>query len=293
MFQDEYGWKNFPIDPANFQKAFDDADQSVEQLHRRLAEGVQYAGYIREVLKVTRRIYSAFATRASEEPELLPLIQGAIEFARAITEEIQNLDQQIQPPVSALYKVSASAFSFNSTANIVPGLNSLGVTGVSPPSFLDRDRQRYGRGFDQLDPALGNTYRQAWESYLGSKADPLRSALFLMRQTFDHFFNLLAPNEKVRSSQYWKPKTGNDPLQVHRTERIEYAAFTHIKDTAQARVLAASANQLNEAYQALNKAHKRGELHHEEDVAALIVMSSMMEDWLDALGFPDETKGTG
>jgi len=296
MFQDEDNWKRLPVNPEGFQHAFDAAEQSVEQLHRRLSEGVQYVGYIREALKVIRRTYSALAIRATEEPELVPLIVGAIEFAQAITEQIRKLDSEIRPSMAALYSVSASAFSFNSTANIVPGLGSPGASGVSPlspPSFLDRDRQGYARRFDQLDTALGNTYRQAWESYFGSQADPLRSALFLIRQTFDHFFNFLASDEKVRASQYWKPKAGDDPSQVYRTERIEYAAFTHVKDASQARILAASAKQLNEAYQALNKAHKRGELHPEEDAAALATMSRMLEDWIDALESPSPGQGAG
>lgn len=113
--------------------------------------------------------------------------------------------------------------------------------------------------------------------------DKERAALFLIRQSFDHLFDILAPDEKVRASKYWKPKEGDKPNQVYRIERIEYASYSHIADPLRANTLAATSKQMNEVYNLLNQAHERGELNIDKAMKALRAMKSMLDEWADAL----------
>lgn len=135
----------------------------------------------------------------------------------------------------------------------------------------------------KLDPQLGKVYQQIWESLYGTTAEPERTALYQMRQAFDHLFEILAPDDQVRKSAYFVKKEGNKPDQVDRKERLQFAAFSRVAYRPQAQTLAASSVQLLEVYQALNQAHKRGELSREKARTALFAMQSFLQDWADAL----------
>ncbi len=99
----------------------------------------------------------------------------------------------------------------------------------APPFFAPNDDATYKKLL-QVHPPLAETYREVGQAFHGTTADPARAAISCMRQTVrDHFFENLAPEDAVRSSPYWKPKTGNDPLQITRRERMTYATHAHIK----------------------------------------------------------------
>jgi len=278
--------QQYPIDPDEFKRIFDDAEEGASSLHENLVEGAQYAGYIRRALAISRRIYSLLATRASEEPELIPLLSSGIEYVKALGDELRRLQVETKPTISRLYTITSTAFSFTSSSGIMvdpDSLDGFDDSSLVLPRFLSRDREEFAVQFDAIDPSLGETYRGSWESFHSGRADPLRGALFLMRQTYDHLFHVLAPDDEVRLSEYWQEKSGSDPKKVHRTERIQYAAFTHIKDESLARTFESAANQMTNIYDQLNRAHQRGEIDEEKATRALVAMSQLLEDWIEAI----------
>jgi len=119
----------------------------------------------------------------------------------------------------------------------------------------------------------------------GTRSDPERVALYEMRQTYDHFFACLAPDEEVRKSKYYHEKSGNDKGKVFREERILYAANKHIKDSEKAKTLIASADHMLEVYNSLNRAHNRGELNKVKAFRSLEEMRTILEDWIDAIEY--------
>lgn len=283
--------RDYPVDPDEFSRVFDDAVASADALHEKLVDGTQYAGYIRRALTVARRIYSLLATRASEEPELIPVLSSGLEYVKALADDLRRLKAEIRPTISRLHTITSTAFSITSSSGVLLDPDLLNTLDESPfvvPPFLGRDREKFALRFDAIDPSLGETYRGSWESYHGGRSDPIRGALFLMRQTFDHLFHFLSPDEAVRSSEYWQPKSGDDPNRVYRTERIQYAAFTHIKDQSLARTFAAAASQITDIYDQLNRAHQRGEIDQDKATGALVAMSQLLEDWIEAIDPEDQ-----
>jgi hypothetical protein len=107
--------------------------------------------------------------------------------------------------------------------------------------------------------------------------------MFQARQAFDEFFQLLAPDEDVRNSKFFKRKKGLKPDQVSRSERIQYAAHFCVQDEILAESLAVQADHVVEIYKRLNKAHKRGILERENVLEDLKSMLGVLEQWVDAL----------
>jgi hypothetical protein len=153
-----------------------------------------------------------------------------------------------------------------------------------PPPFFSPDQTEVEKKLSAIDPSLSDTYREIGQAYHGTTADPARVALALMRQVFDHFFEKLAPDDAVRASPYWSPKSGQNPDQVTRRERMTYAAYTHIHDKARAKTMVANLAQILETYQLLNKLHKRGTLSDKQTRSILKTMKKFIESWVDAMG---------
>jgi len=106
----------------------------------------------------------------------------------------------------------------------------------------------------------------------------------LMRQVFDHFFTVLAPDDLVRQSPYWHEKNEEEADLITRRERITYAAFTHVRDRARAETMVANITVILDAYKILNKIHERGSISEEQARTALKTMKEFIENWTDAIG---------
>src|SRR5437667_5175277 len=114
------------------------------------------------------------------------------------------------------------------------------------PFLSDSDEEVYVGKLSQLDPALGETYRAAWSGYYDQR-DPGRSALWQMRQVFDHFFDILAPPGPVKLSEHWSPKPAPRPNAINREERLRFAADRWVL-ADQRLVLIESVNETVRAY---------------------------------------------
>lgn len=276
------------IDPEDVEHVFDEAIGIADSLHRDLVDGAQSIGYARDVLLHSKAYWVKLAEMSEVTPAVATSADSGVKFIRAYRDELAGLREQTDIPLSRLNAAAGSAVWFSATSGSMSSIVRVPEVGEIPyessPFRISAGLPVYADRFAKLEPALGDSYRQIWEALYGTRADPERSALFLMRQTFDHLFGRLAPDDDVRNSKYWHPKKGDKANQVDRRERIKYAAHTHIKDLNRANTLAASAKQMLDLYYALNEAHTRGELNRKKARKALLAMRHMLEDWADALG---------
>jgi len=139
----------------------------------------------------------------------------------------------------------------------------------------------YSENLNRISPALGDTYRSAAEALFGLGADSERTALLKFRQTFDHLFDALAPDEQVRRSPFFTDKEGDKKDQVLRRERISYALDQHVRSNND--LLKNSTDHMIEVYNELNSAHKRGEIDQRRARAVCFEMKSMIEQWVDSV----------
>jgi len=149
------------------------------------------------------------------------------------------------------------------------------------------ERNETSKGLKKLSPALAETYDAIWETLYGTRTSPERGSLYLIRQVFDHLFHVLAPDKDVMDSRFWHLKIENEPNQITRAERIEYAVFTHVKNESAAKRLAASMKHMLDVYKALNKAHERGKLDRSQSRRSLKEMQAILDDWVSCLSLDD------
>lgn len=184
----------------------------------------------------------------------------------------------------ALASTVSSTVSTVSISDVQVWLNNK-VQPLTPPPNWSKDHvESYAKKLDMLDPELGRIARSIWQSFYGGTDNGERASLFLMRQLYDHFFSVLAPDDDVRKSTFFKKKDGKQPLQVHRKERLQYAAFFRVSDKSLGELLSDEVDQILETYERLNKLHSRNPLIPNDVKNLLMPMQAVIEQWINAIG---------
>ncbi len=243
-------------------------------------------GQYRNSLEAVRPIWEQLGSLASYDPDAKQIYTTGVSSLAAYRDQLQSTEKSFKSsideiqgmfsPIASIVSTSGSTASF-----FLPEVSDTTLKPLYIVTPVDQ-YEAYVERFTRFDPDLGKTYKEIWEALYGTRADPERASLYLMRQAFDHFFDKLAPDdEAIRRSPYWERNSEN---QVTRKDRIKFAANKRITDPAKAKTLIASAEHMVEVYTGLNIAHKRGELDKNKARSALEEMRSILQDWADAIG---------
>jgi hypothetical protein len=276
--------------PENSEKPEDIIDEivsSLDNLHEKTVEDAANIGYARDVMKSIRPLWEQLGNSTTSDPDTVDLYESNLGILHSFRDQITAY-QELAMPLAGLSKNAAGTASFLISASSTTATFFVSTTEFSSsdfPVFLSPDRhEKYKKRFMAFDVSLGNIYQEIWEVLYGTRGDPERGALYLLRQSFDHLFDKLAPDDEVRRSLFWKLKVGNKPQEIWRNERIQFAAATRIKDKAIARTVLASSKHILAVYQSLNAAHERKEINRAKARKALEEMRSYLEEWADAIG---------
>jgi hypothetical protein len=205
------------------------------------------------------------------------------EFLRVREAKADALWFDVSSASYALASTSALTVSVSASADL--GTWTQKVTPLAPPPHWSKDRiEQYAKKLETLNPELGKVARSVWQSFYGGSDSAERTSIFLMRQLYDHLFSLLAPDDEVRTSPFFKEKEGDKPQQVHRRERLQYAAFVRVPDRLLGEALFREADQALELYEQLNRLHTRGALDPAAVRDVLTSMQAVIEQWVDAVG---------
>jgi hypothetical protein len=268
----------------------DDITKTLDGLHANLVEDATKVGEARDQFEAVKPYWVGFSNASTSDPDAAEVYQLAVNVLSSVRDDYKSIAEQQSSVRGLLGTVSTSAVlavsSTGSTADIfAPQIIPSKKEWLQPINQARREKTR--NGLMRLDPSLSlvKTYDGIWEVLYATRSDPERGSLFMFRQVFDHFFGVLAPDDKVRASKFWHKKGEPDPEQVERIERIEYAASIHVKREADARRLVAAGKHVLKVYKALNKAHKRGTVNQSAARNALKEMQSIIEDWVEALNY--------
>lgn len=269
------------------EQIIDDIVADLDSLHGSFVNSAEQVGFTLNLFHQVRPLWEDLGKASTDNPEAAALFTSGIDVLKTFRDELHLRRDELEPALD--FRDIAGTANYISSASLATGTFFQDVTHTLPPPpyhFSSPNEQRsYAKRFSKLDPELGKTYRAIGEALYSTRANPERAALYLIRQAFDHFFDKLAPDDEVRKSQYWKPKSEEGKEnQVHRIERMRYAAAKHVKDKARAETLTAEATNMIKVYDTLNSAHKRGELNRERARQALITMQGFLNDWAEAVG---------
>lgn len=242
------------------------------------------AGYIRVATDQMASNWRTVEDESRHDPSLLTWVASGHAMAGELERGLDAISLVGEPAGRAL-DLALPLFSAASANSIVTA-SSLTLAprlAFQPCPFLaDSSEELYAAKLTALDPALGGTYRAAWSNNYNQRHDEGRAALFGMRQVYDHFFQLLAPDAAVRSSIFWRPKEEPHPDAVHRPERLTFAAHQWISSDRRTTLLE-SAKPMKEAYRRLNAAHDRGALDGEKARDAFRGMDAVIRRWVDEI----------
>jgi hypothetical protein len=246
------------------------------------AERAQDFGYSKEVFDT---VVNSF-TNTPDDPVFSATEISLNKFQEFIRGREAKTDALWFDVPSASYALASTASSTVSViSSIDVGAWVQKVKPPAPPPHWSKGRiEQYAHRLDSLDPELGKVARSVWQSFYGGAESAARTSIFLMRQLYDHFFSLLAPDEDVRRSPFFTEKDGDKPHQVHRRERLRYAACVRVPDKALGEALYNEAGQILDLYERLNRLHARGPLDPNAVREVLTSMQAVIEQWMDAVG---------
>jgi hypothetical protein len=275
------------MDPKDMSAAFEHAQQEILNLRAHSTQFNQALGFISSVIETTKPYWVQLAAE-SQSAETQQMVGSGIATITSIGNALGSIRQAYTPPVAEAQAVLITANFFGSNTAATSSLMQIADTtqfnadAIPIQDFL-ADRTLATR-FSKLDPDLGRACGEIWDCLYGTTADPERPALFMIRQTWDHLFEILAPDEEVRQSEFWKQKDAPRQDQVTREERFRFAVTRRVADQNKKELLDAACRQMLDLYAELNRAHKRGEIDPIRARQSLNSMYSWLLQWADALG---------
>jgi hypothetical protein len=262
----------------------------LDSLHKDLTQDAIEVGQAKDRFKAIKPLWENLGNASTEDPDAAQIYHSGTLALSSIRDDYKSIAQDYLHHHDAMETILPSSDSTvsltNSTATIlITKTNNRivnGIDGIFEPINISR-REKTRHRLNKLSTEIAETYDSIWEVLYGTRSNPERGSLYLIRQVFDHLFGVLAPDNEVKLSKFWHPKDENEPHQVTRSERIVYAAHTHAKNRTAAKRLIASTTHMLDVYKALNKAHKRGRLDRLQSRSSLKEMQAIIEDWVQSI----------
>ncbi len=269
--------------------------RELKDKQQKLVSGAQEVRYAHDLVSESEPIWRGLdgVIQAGQADEVAASsYQFLLDFERQVS-ALKPLTDEIT--AQARYVTHSATFLADATANTASFVNWPPTYPVPSVSHsMERLRlqtvqhafdahDKHAVILDRLDPALGETFRSIKESYYGSAFDRVRKALGAARQTWDHLFEKLAPDDAVRGQPWWSSEDPDKPTQVTRKQRRRFAAEKYIKDPNQRAVLISGDQHMNDVYDKLQRLHTRGPLDETKDSDALFEMVRLIGVWLDSL----------
>jgi hypothetical protein len=259
--------------------------EQAKLLKKTIGESNEIMGYVADATANLEKSAEVIV-KASTQQELQPTIVSIKAMASSLAEHLNHIDPLA---IHLRFKIDEVVSSFANTAStMATTCNTLSLI-VNPPTFqpcpflADSDVEKCSAKLSLIDPSLSATYKGAWSAFYTQEHDPKRAALWQMRQTFDHFFESLAPNDQVRTSPHWTPKEGDKRDSIHRSERLSFAAHRFINDKTTRETFVEAGKEQLRNYERLNQAHGRGELSQEKASEAFKATDQIIKSWLEAI----------
>ena len=275
------------IDPEETKRLFEETSKQAKDMQMKYGQAAQACGQISQIADSAKDFWVQLAELSVKDPSYGTMLKGGTDTMSGIKFALGHVASSYHVPAQELRTVALSACSFGSntaaTGSYVPFSTNESLaffTKVLPDSYRENSlAQRLAK----VDGALGRTCAEIWETLHGTVSDPERSALYMIRQTWDHLFARLAPDSDVQKSEFWTKKEGPKLDLVTRSERINFAVARLVKNKTKQDLLLASRDQMVLLYDNFNSAHKRGEINKNKAITTLAAVYDWLLLWADAL----------
>ncbi len=274
------------IDPNRPQRVANSLEKCAEELGQAqefYAEKAAAFGYAKTAVKQAAANVSHNAVDSAQ----LVLTEASVSNFRQFISEKESIIRQQSLDIESLAFNLATASStvavFRPESDFAFNLGPY-ISIATPPHWDDLNRIRFQSKLDELNPVLGSLARSIWKTYyIGTEESP-RSSLLVIRQLYDHLFSILAPDANVQESPYFQLKKEGPEKNVHRRERLQYAAHKYIDDVTKRDYLLNNATSLLDLYGDTNVLHTRGTVDRAKVADCLRALEATLIQWVDAIG---------
>ncbi len=266
--------------------AFDEIIAFYDEIRTNHTKAAIHAGEEMERIQLTRPFWKKINSLPNSDPDLEQMKNDANGTILAFRNRLAEMNIRTTYFVEDFIGMSPSSDSIYSMTSASQVFVDIPTQFFLPSDLLDpkmNDNLKTIEKLRRIDPSLAKTYSSVREMLYGTTFDPERGAMYQLRQVFDHYFSILAPDVAVRNSEFFTPKESGDKNSITRLERIHFAANTHIKDIQQRNTLIGLSKHMLDVYKLLNKAHKKGDLDSGKAREALREMLILIRDWVNAL----------
>lgn len=265
--------------PAQIADIYDGLARGFDILQKVSAEQSVKYGYFHECCVDRRDFYRQCPYYEGLEDMVGPL-KKVEKFMRAREEQMKA---EFADVTSAAFVISTSA----AISDVVAFQEDLSApVQVKPPKvppWWNEDTMEHHAGLlDGVRAGLGSLLRGAWESYYGTTHESSRNALNNLRELFNQFFEVIAPNKEVRESEFFKQKKPPNEDKVHRDERLRYAVHK-IRSKEVAEYLGSQIKPILKTYRKLNLLHKRGDIDRDLVRDTVVATAMYLFQWLTAV----------
>jgi len=268
------------ISPEDLIDELEKASIETDELHNNFADALTKTGFAKETIDRTKE-HVINLIQSTEDPRIYqPVINTLSQEVIAYRQEVKQVTIDTSPTFLKVNGLASTAYSMaTSSGSLVDGIYPVHEEDLFVPYQFKPKSEEIKTALKEIDPALFDIFQEIQEIFYNTKADNIKMALAATRQTFDHFFHILAPDDDVRASNYWKPKINTEkPNQIYRVERVQYAIATHIKDAYRAKTLLASGRHIIATYKVLNKLHTRGKVNLNATKKAIYTIVHFLEE---------------
>lgn len=122
------------------------------------------------------------------------------------------------------------------------------------------ERQKIREALSKIDQSLADTFSTTWQYMAYPAFDSGRGPLAQMRQTFDHFLSIIAPDAEVEAQPDFEPdqelkkKNGKGMTRKH---RVEYFSKYRVTDESYSKAIINTWQIFDDMYTELNMMHGR------------------------------------
>ncbi len=277
-----------PIDEEQPQDIIEEMEETLDDLHAEFTEAASVIGAEKERIHAIKPVWQSLADSNTDSPEYADVFHTGVHALAAYRDQLNDVRGQYGSIGSRMREISDTTGSTVAITAVTQSFFTRGLVSVTPapPTLPPKDEAKdVEAALLRLDPALLATYLGVREALYGTRSDPERAAQYEIRQVFDHFFSILAPDDQVRDSKYWSPKEREKSNMVARDERLRYAANTHARTPILARTLIGSSRHMLSVHDALSSAHKRGELDVYKARSSIREMETLLRQWITSTDF--------
>lgn len=272
-----------PQRPERIAKIALEVRETLDKAHKHHVDKAQEIGYTQHILK-----------EFADQVRVLPDYPGLEHTEKAVISYQDRMENYVTRIQTQNFDISAPVLSTAASTAVTSILSFPQVkhlpfilTPPVPPPWWNLDTiNRYSEILEKIQPGLGKLLLGAWECLYATRTEPGRSAMTHLRELFNQFFEIIAPDEKVRNSVFFnkaEPEKKSD-TQIFRKERLKCAVYERIKDENLCRMLDSQIGLVLQSYEDANKLHNRGEVPIELAKGVFVVIFSFVKQFIDSLG---------